>query len=112
MSGAWIGVDLDGTLAEYHGFEGPGVVGKPVPLMLARVHDWLQRGKTVKIVTARVSHPEEADVCRAAVEVWCEYYIGQKLEVVCCKDYQMVELWDDRAVQVESNTGRRVDGKD
>ena len=28
------------------------------------------------------------------------------------KDYGMVELWDDRAVQVKPNTGERVDGKE
>lgn len=27
------------------------------------------------------------------------------------KDYGMIELWDDRRVQVEPNTGRRVDGR-
>ena len=32
----WIGVDLDGTLAEYHGWNG-GAIGEPVPAMLARV---------------------------------------------------------------------------
>ena len=35
-------------------------------------------------------------------------YIGQELEVTHMKDYAMVELWDDRAVSVEKNTGRAV----
>lgn len=36
----WIGVDLDGTLAEYHGW-GNGEIGDPVPAMLERVKKWL-----------------------------------------------------------------------
>ena len=34
--------------------------------------------------------------------------LGVTLAVTCVKDYGMVELWDDRAVQVVMNTGRRV----
>jgi hypothetical protein len=35
-----------------------------------------------------------------------------KIPITCCKDRGMIELWDDRAVQVIENTGERVDGKD
>lgn len=41
----WIGVDLDGTLALYKGWSG-GTIGEPVPLMAARVKDWLERKMT------------------------------------------------------------------
>jgi hypothetical protein len=34
------------------------------------------------------------------------------LPVTNCKDLNMVELWDDRAVQVVPNTGQRADGQD
>jgi hypothetical protein len=37
IAGSWVGVDLDGTLAEYHGFKGPEHIGKPIPKMVARV---------------------------------------------------------------------------
>ena len=30
------------------------------------------------------------------------------LEVTCTKDFHMIEVWDDRAVQVVSNTGSPV----
>ena len=116
-AGGWIGVDLDGTLAQYDGWVSASHIGEPVPLMVERVVGWLARGRDVRIFTARVSVPDvpligtgtrvaEAAMARTAIEAWCEKHIGKKLPVTCCKDYGMVELWDDRAVQVEMNTGR------
>ena len=57
MSGkGWIGVDLDGTLAFYQGWN-EGKIGDPVPVMLARVKGWLAEGVEVRIVTARGRDP-------------------------------------------------------
>jgi hypothetical protein len=90
-------------------------VGEPVPLMVKRVKRWLDAGIDVRIFTARVSPwldgTKDVEKVRAAIEAWCEKHLGQKLPVGCTKDYQTVEIWDDRAVQVECDTGRRVDGK-
>lgn len=105
---SWRGVDLDGTLAHYEEFEGPTVIGKPVPKMVRRIKRWLSNGENVKILTARVSG-ENAAAARKAVERWCEKHIGQALPVTCKKDHNMTELWDDRAVQVVPNSGDRVD---
>jgi hypothetical protein len=105
---SWIGVDLDGTLAEYHGWRGIEHIGEPVPLMLARVKAWLASGETVKIFTARVCR--EADAVTAHIHAWCAIHGLPPLEVTNVKDFGMVELWDDRAVQVAMNTGRRIDG--
>lgn len=108
----WIGVDFDGTLATYDGFKGLTVLGDPVPAMVNRVKGWLAEGRRVKILTARVAQsvwrPQPEDVYRAvlAIEDWCEEHLGQRLEVTCIKDFGMSELWDDRVVQVEKNTGR------
>lgn len=104
----WIGVDLDGTLAEYHGWGGPDGIGKPIPKMLERVINWLAEGREVRIFTARASDPEMIP----AVHRWLDSHGLPRLEVTCQKDFAMVELWDDRAVQVEPNTGRRMDGQD
>lgn len=112
----WIGVDLDGTLAEYGGWIGPCHIGQPITRMVNRVKEWLSEGKEVKIFTARVfaggriDHEELAQVV-AAIENWCITHLGQVLPVTCTKDYGMVELWDDRAIQVVPNTGQRVDGQ-
>ena len=39
---------------------------------------------------------------------WCEANGLPRLEVTDRKDYSMIELWDDRAVCVERNTGRII----
>ena len=113
----WIGVDLDGTLAHYDGWQGPEHIGDPIPPMAFRVRKWLEEGKDVRILTARVSHdgtPQrvlDAELARLAIEDWCSEHFGQTLLITCCKDYAMVELWDDRCIQVEPNTGKRMDVK-
>jgi hypothetical protein len=105
----WIAVDLDGTLAHYEG--GPLLpIGKPVPLMVERVKRWLLTGIEVRIFTARISDPDRRTRAKVveAIDAWCEAHIGQRLQVTNVKDFSMRELWDDRAVQVEPNTGRVV----
>jgi hypothetical protein len=110
----WIGVDLDGTLAEYDEFEGPDVIGKPIPEMLERVKGWLDEGKEVRIMTARVSpDTPDHDIARKAIRAYLDEHLpGYDVPVTHEKDFLMEELWDDRAVQVKPNTGERVDGKD
>lgn len=98
----WIGVDLDGTLAKYRGWEGPDSIGEPVPEMLMRVRRWLAEGKEVRIFTARASIPEQI----APVRAWLDRHGLQQVGITNVKDFGMIELWDDRAVQVEMNTGR------
>lgn len=107
----WIGVDLDGTLAHYDGFKGPTVIGAPIPKMVARVRKWLAEDREVRVFTARVARPEpERTVIAVAIRAWCLEHLGVALQVTCTKDYSMIELWDDRAVQVVPNTGERADG--
>jgi hypothetical protein len=104
--GPWIGVDFDGTLAT-HG-AGQFGLGDPVPAMVERVRAWLRQGKTVKVVTARVgpgNTRDEKREARAAIQDWCSRHVGAALPVTCCKDFGMLELWDDRAVGVVPNTG-------
>ena len=107
----WIGVDLDGTLATYTGWLGANHIGEPIAPMVERVKAWIASGKTVKIFTARV-HGHGAPIIGGGVEDvitpiqdWCEKHIGKRLEVTNVKDFGMIELWDDRAIQVEVNTG-------
>lgn len=97
----WIGVDLDGTLAEYDGWKGEEHIGPPIPLMLERVKKWIADGITVKIFTARASRPESIP----HIKKWLEANGLPDLEVTNCKDFGMVMLWDDRCVRVEANTG-------
>jgi hypothetical protein len=114
MSGGWIGVDLDGTLAMYESWQGPTHIGEPVPAMVERVKRWLAEGREVRIFTARVSHDgsmeriREAGAAMSAIKKWTTEHIGRVLPVTNVKDYAMIELWDDRAVQVTPNTGEPV----
>lgn len=97
----WIGVDLDGTLAHYDSGQGIATVGAPVPRMLARVLAWLADGEDVRVFTARANEPGQIPL----IEEWCQRHLGVVLPVTATKDYEMVQLWDDRAVAVRKNTG-------
>jgi len=105
----WIGVDLDGTLAEYDAWKGINHIGEPIPLMVDRVREWLYNGHDVRIFTSRVSVRDDptrdASKARDVVEKWCEKHIGLELPVTNVKDFRMQSLWDDRVVQVQKNTG-------
>lgn len=102
----WIGVDLDGTLAEYDGWKGPEHIGEPIPLMLERVKKWISEDKEVRIFTARVSkNNKDRDSAYNAIQSWCYDNIGEIIPITAEKDYGMIELWDDRCVQVIPNKG-------
>jgi hypothetical protein len=129
----WIGVDFDGTIAEYYEWMGWNVFGSPIMPMIYRIRRWLGEGHDVKVLTARIGvvggywegtkwvHGEakinscritgakfsNADMARAISE-YTEKHVGAALDVTCIKDLRMIELWDDRCIQVEPNTGRTV----
>lgn len=109
MNKKWIGVDLDGTLAKYDTFIDITHIGEPIPEMVNRVKNWLNEGYAVKIFTARIScNVEDYRLAYTTIADWCIKHIGQELEITNVKDLNMEELWDDRAVQVEKNTGRPI----
>jgi hypothetical protein len=110
----WIGVDLDGTLAQYHGWVDAAHIGPPVAAMLDRVKNWLAAGVTVKIFTARVSSSNslaQVIAARIAIQSYCLTHVGRALDVTAEKDTACIAIWDDRAVQVEKNTGRQIGAK-
>jgi hypothetical protein len=97
----WIGVDLDGTLSEYTGWS--PIIGPPVPKMMERLYKWLHTpGIQVKIFTARATMGDH-EIQKVKDWLWANGL--PKLEVTATKDMFMVELWDDRAIQVIKNTG-------
>ena len=115
----WYGVDLDATLAEYHGWDGATSIGLPVAKTVERVKQMLAEGKKVRIFTARVwpigtlesQRPEntkrmnEATAAFMAIQAWCLLHIGRELPITCIKDFSMISLIDDRAQQCYPNTG-------
>ena len=112
----WIGVDFDGTLVKYDDWQGPEHVGESIYPMIHRVRSWLAEGRKVRIFTARVyfpndnaAHQRDAALSLLAIHKWCMEYFGIILPVTCVKDHNLLEFWDDRAVQIKINTGERVD---
>lgn len=127
-TGGWIGFDLDGTIAQYDDFVSAEHIGKPIPATMALLRNHLERGVEVRIFTARIwPYPilrseielfgplsEEPKLKRATAEAmlaakaiwkWLADQGLPKLALTTCKDYSMWKLYDDRAVQVEKNTG-------
>lgn len=114
MRPGWIGVDLDGTLAQYaHTDTWDGSIGPPVPAMVDRVKRWIDAGIDVRIFTARVA-PYFDDQARAVetqrriIARWCLEHLGVVLPITATKDYGMLALVDDRAYRVRVNSGEFV----
>ena len=103
----WIGVDLDGTLARDLGSARWDEIGSPIEPMLIRVKRWIAEGRTVKIFTARASSPKQV----LAIKEWLASCGLPDLEVTNVKDLSMIELWDDRCVQVTTNLGEPISAR-
>lgn len=99
---AWTAVDLDGTLARYTGWKGATQIGAPIPRMVRRIRRWVGHGKKVKLFTARADDERAVN----AIKAWLKDNDLPDLEITNIKDQHMTELWDDRAVAVERNTGK------
>jgi hypothetical protein len=90
-----------------------------VPAMVERVKGWIAEGLDVRIFTARVApyvfEDGGDDAARSVgeqvqlIEAWCLEHLGRVLPITCSKDYAMARCYDDRAVQVEKNTGRLIE---
>lgn len=102
-SDGWYGVDLDKTLAKHR--KGQKTIGDVIPKMLSRVRRMATQGKEVRILTARAAIPGERFQNIVDVHDWLKQQVGIPLEVTSQKDHEMVELYDDRVVEVEANTG-------
>lgn len=107
-SSDWIGVDQDRTLAYYDGQWRDGEIGKPILPMVKKVKEFLERGITVKILTARANtgSPEGDRQACEAIQKWLVEEAGlPKLEVTASKDYHMIAFYDDLAIHIVPNTG-------
>lgn len=114
----YIGVDFDGTLAQWTEWTKWDEFGPPIPAMVERVRGWLAEGHEVVIFTARL-HPPTVDGCHChtsgewynndkmevAIMEWCVEHIGTPLQSTNVKNWRMFEFWDDRAIQLVTNTG-------
>lgn len=96
----WIGFDFDGTLATHH--SGQQELGEPIAPMVELAKQYLAGGYEIRIVTARATHA----VWLGQIKEWCHKHLGVMVEVTNQKDWDMLLLYDDRAIAVEPNTGR------
>ena len=97
-------MDLDGSLAFYDKHSSVETVGDPVPAMMTLLKDMIDKGTRIKIFTARASDPDQLPIIRK----WLKIQGLPDLEITNVKDYSMVILYDDRCIQVETNTGRLI----
>lgn len=105
-----IACDFDGTLARYDGWKGALHFGAPIPAMVQTIRKHLDAGDEVEIFTARAAGDENTtpEQVVEAIKKYCTYCLGQPLEVTNIKHSYFDVFYDDRAVQVIKNTGRRV----
>lgn len=96
----WVGFDFDGTLATHK--PGQQELGTPIAPTCELVRKYLDSGYEVRIVTARATHKQ----WNLDIRAWCKREFGVDLEVTDRKDFNMLLLYDDRAIAVEPNTGR------
>lgn len=120
MSEGWIGVDLDGTLAYHTKPVQWDHIGIPIKPMVIRINRWLDEGKIIKIFTARVSFEKAIcyvtgqeftrDMMTQKIQDYCDRNVrkGWRPECTALKDVFMIELWDDRCIQVKANSGEPI----
>ena len=102
----WIGVDLDGTLAEV-GRDNLGDIGKPITKMMNRVKKWLEDGEyEVRIFTARAGDKHQEN----KIKQWLKDNNLPELVITNLKSQNMLAIWDDKAVRVERNSGEICNG--
>lgn len=102
---ARIGVDLDGTLAEWHDWSDN--IGRPIPAAVELVKTWIAAGHEVVIFTARGTGKDlrHKMIQDEKIREWCGRHLGAQLEITNVKDIRMDAIYDDIAVSVEKNTG-------
>jgi len=109
----WIGFDLDGTIAEYHGWVSIEHIGDPIKPMIDLMKQLLSEGRDVRIFTARTV---EGPVAIRIIQEWCLAQglcdlSGRFLPVTNIKDFGCERIYDDRAVQVIKNQGATLESE-
>lgn len=108
----WIGVDIDGTLAYYDKYKGPGIIGAPIQPMVEKVKKVLDEDVyDVRIFTSRVNPAlpiNDLLVEQKAIAKFTKDVFGVSIPSTAIKDHLCVEIWDDRARQVVLNKGKFI----
>jgi hypothetical protein len=106
--GGVVAFDLDGTLAEYHGWNGVTHIGAPIPKMVERLKAYRAKNVNVIIFTARASNAPDQEMAMKIIQAWCLQNLNEILPITNEKTPDIVRLYDDRARQVLENTGEVV----
>jgi hypothetical protein len=101
----WIGVDLDGTLAEEQSPFDPLTIGRPVPEMVRKVRQALEDGVEVRVFTARLADKGLRDRIKQAIRDYTREHVGRELDSTNEKDPGLREIWDDKARRVRKDEG-------
>jgi ribonuclease J len=102
----WIGVDLDGTLAYYDGiWRGVEHIGEPIKPMIDFVKDLISQNKKIKIFTARAKNPKTIPY----IHEWLDEQGLPRFDITNEKDFGMIMLYDDRCMQVVTNSGEIIE---
>jgi len=110
--GAWVGFDLDGTLANDGNWISGYHIGEPIKPMFDIMKEYIDQGIEVRIMTARVSSSDKeyTEKVTKIIQSFVEKNAGIKdIPVTCRKDFGMILLYDDRCRQVIPNTGKIVE---
>jgi hypothetical protein len=84
----------------------------PVEKMVNRVKTWLANGEKVTVFSAAANPENDWDGrIQRGIGDWTETHIGERLPVTAIKSADFTDMWDDKGVAVEPNTGKRLSKK-
>lgn len=98
-----IGIDLDGTLAKYHGFQAPDHVDEPDPAMVKVVRELHNAGHILCLWTCRADYVAEDYLNQHDLHRYFEYINKSPLITDSVKPHFDI-LIDDRCIQWNEDT--------
>ena len=107
----YVAFDFDGTLAHHEHGDDPDILGDPILAMVLLAKEEAKHNE-VRIMTARVCSKLPVEQIRKQTKLiqdWAQIFLGFRPVVTSEKDYEMIKLYDDRAIQVRTNTGQIVE---
>jgi hypothetical protein len=84
----------------------------PITRMVNRVKAWRAKGEKVTVFSAAANPENDWDGrIKRGIGDWTETHIGERLPVTAIKSSDFTDMWDDKGVAVEANTGKRLSKK-
>jgi hypothetical protein len=106
MKRVHIALDFDKTLARHESAWGISRVGEPIPLMVAKVKEWVAKGYKITIFTARLSHDlSQNKIQEGLIKGFLAKNGLPDFDVTAMKLSSFTHIIDDRGYHVFPNTG-------